>query len=52
MDEIEKYMNTNRSLWDGWTEINKNSKLYDLDGFKAIAAPRCISEASSKKAQE
>ena len=35
MDEIEKYMNTNRSLWDGWTEINKNSKLYDLDGFKA-----------------
>jgi len=35
MDNMKKYIETNRSLWDGWTEINKSSDLYDLDGFKA-----------------
>ncbi|UCC79877.1 MAG: class I SAM-dependent methyltransferase [Candidatus Zixiibacteriota bacterium] len=32
---MKKYIETNRSLWDGWTEINKNSDLYDLESFKA-----------------
>ncbi len=35
MDNMKKYIEINRSLWDGWTEINKNSALYDLKGFKA-----------------
>ena len=35
MDNMKKYAETNRSLWDGWTEINRNSRLYDVDGFKA-----------------
>ncbi len=35
MDDVKKYIETNRSLWDGWTEINKNSDLYDLESFKA-----------------
>lgn len=34
MDDLKKYTETNRSLWDGWTEINRDSKLYDLEGFK------------------
>jgi ubiquinone/menaquinone biosynthesis C-methylase UbiE len=32
--DTEKYIENNRSLWDGWTGINKNSKLYDMEGFK------------------
>ncbi len=32
---MDKHAKTNRDLWDGWTEINKNSKLYDLESFKA-----------------
>jgi 2-polyprenyl-3-methyl-5-hydroxy-6-metoxy-1,4-benzoquinol methylase len=35
MDDMKKYIETNRSLWDGWTEINKNSGLYKLESFKA-----------------
>jgi len=35
MDDMKKYIDTNRSLWDGWTKINKNSALYDLESFKA-----------------
>jgi ubiquinone/menaquinone biosynthesis C-methylase UbiE len=35
MDDLKKYIETNRSLWDGWTELNKNSDFYDLEGFKA-----------------
>jgi len=31
----KKYIDTNRGLWKGWTAINKDSKMYDLDGFKA-----------------
>ncbi|UCE66487.1 MAG: class I SAM-dependent methyltransferase [Candidatus Zixiibacteriota bacterium] len=31
---MKKYIDTNRSLWDGWAEINKNSAFYDLEGFK------------------
>jgi len=32
---MNKYTKTDRSLWGGWTEINKKSELYDLEGFKA-----------------
>ncbi len=32
---MSKYIETNLSLWNGWTEINKNSNMYDLEGFKA-----------------
>lgn len=35
MDDKKKYIETNRSLWNGWTEINKNSNLYKLENFKA-----------------
>ena len=35
MDDMEKYFDTNRSLWNGWTEINKSSDLYKLESFKA-----------------
>jgi ubiquinone/menaquinone biosynthesis C-methylase UbiE len=30
-----KYIEANRQLWKGWTEINRDSKMYDLEGFKA-----------------
>jgi len=32
---MDKYTRTNLALWEGWTDINKNSKLYRLDQFKA-----------------
>lgn len=31
---MNKYTKANLALWEGWTEINKNSKLYRLDEFK------------------
>lgn len=34
---MNKYTRTNLALWEGWTEINKNSRLYRLDEFKAGA---------------
>jgi len=34
---MDKYTKTNLALWEGWTDINKNSKLYRLDKFKAGA---------------
>ena len=35
MDDEKKYIECNRELWNGWTGINVNSGLYDLEGFKA-----------------
>lgn len=32
---MNKYTKANLALWEGWTDINKNSKLYRLDEFKA-----------------
>jgi ubiquinone/menaquinone biosynthesis C-methylase UbiE len=32
---MNKYTRINLELWNGWTEINKNSKLYRLEQFKA-----------------
>lgn len=29
------YLDTNRSLWDGWTRLHTASTFYDVDGFKA-----------------
>ncbi|MBT3234088.1 MAG: class I SAM-dependent methyltransferase [Calditrichaeota bacterium] len=31
---MDKYSETNRSLWNGWTKIHAESELYDLDSFK------------------
>ena len=31
----DKYMESNRALWDEWTGIHEKSAFYDLDGFKA-----------------
>lgn len=28
-----EYLDTNRGLWDGWTEINRDSAFYDVEGF-------------------
>jgi ubiquinone/menaquinone biosynthesis C-methylase UbiE len=35
VDDVRKYIETNRKLWNGWTEINVNSELYNLESFKA-----------------
>ena len=32
---MNKHMETNRDLWDGWARINVKSKFYDVDGFKS-----------------
>jgi len=32
---MNKYSETNQSLWNGWAKINTKSKLYDNDSFKA-----------------
>ncbi|MEE9555379.1 MAG: class I SAM-dependent methyltransferase [candidate division Zixibacteria bacterium] len=32
---MNKYTKANLALWEGWTDINKNSGLYRLDEFKA-----------------
>lgn len=34
---MDKYTKANLILWEGWTDINRNSKLYRLDEFKAGA---------------
>ncbi len=33
MDE-QQYFPSNKTLWDGWTELHLNSKMYDVDGFR------------------
>jgi SAM-dependent methyltransferase len=37
MTEREKYLATNRELWDGWTELHWNSSFYDVEAFLAGA---------------
>src|SRR5919206_2445351 len=32
---MNKYVESNRSLWDGWTRLHAHSEFYDLAGFKA-----------------
>ena len=32
---MDNYLLSNQALWDEWTAINANSKMYDLPGFKA-----------------
>jgi len=32
---MNKYLETNRDLWNGWTRIHQTSEMYDLEGFKA-----------------
>jgi SAM-dependent methyltransferase len=32
---MNEFLETNRSLWDGWTRLHKRSRFYDVDGFKA-----------------
>ena len=32
---MNEYKKANLALWEGWTDINKNSELYRLDKFKA-----------------
>lgn len=32
---MDKHIETNRDLWDGWARINVKSTFYDVDGFKA-----------------
>ncbi len=32
---MNKFTKANLALWEGWTDINKNSELYRLDRFKA-----------------
>ncbi len=31
---MSDYMENNRKLWDGWTEIHSRSSFYDVDGFR------------------
>lgn len=31
---MNDYLDTNRSLWDGWTKLHAASAFYDIDGFK------------------
>ena len=35
---MNRYLETNRSLWNRWTPINARSELYDVEGFKAGAS--------------
>ena len=32
---MNEYLDSNRSLWDGWARINARSRFYDVAGFKA-----------------
>ncbi|HEX8180394.1 MAG TPA: class I SAM-dependent methyltransferase [Pyrinomonadaceae bacterium] len=32
---MNKYVESNRSLWDGWTRLHADSDFYDIAGFKA-----------------
>lgn len=31
---MSDYLENNRKLWDGWTEIHNRSSFYDVDGFR------------------
>src|SRR5438876_5754403 len=32
---MDEYRQSNRILWNNWAQIHVNSKLYDVEGFKA-----------------
>ena len=32
---MDEYLESNRSLWNGWTRLHAHSPFYDLEGFKA-----------------
>ncbi|MDQ3855027.1 MAG: class I SAM-dependent methyltransferase [Chloroflexota bacterium] len=32
---MDRYIASNRELWDHWTDIHERSEFYDLEGFKA-----------------
>ncbi len=32
---MNKYVDSNRSLWNGWTRLHAHSEYYDIEGFKA-----------------
>src|ERR671928_1508215 len=32
---MNKYVESNPSLWDGWTRLHAHSEFYGLEGFKA-----------------
>ncbi|HEY0097358.1 MAG TPA: class I SAM-dependent methyltransferase, partial [Pyrinomonadaceae bacterium] len=32
---MDEFLQTNRSLWNGWTRLHKHSRFYDIEGFKA-----------------
>lgn len=38
MSETERHLETNRSLWDAWTEIHRDSSFYDLEAFRGGAS--------------
>jgi SAM-dependent methyltransferase len=35
---MSEFHETNRRLWDGWTEIHRDSPFYDVDAFRAGAS--------------
>lgn len=35
---MRNYVETNRSLWNGWTPIHERSAFYDVAGFRAGAS--------------
>jgi SAM-dependent methyltransferase len=32
---MDEFLQTNRSLWNGWTRLHERSRFYDIEGFKA-----------------
>jgi len=32
---MNEFLENNRSLWNGWTQLHKHSRFYDIEGFKA-----------------
>lgn len=38
MSRSERYLDTNRSLWNAWTEIHRDSPFYDLAAFRRGAS--------------
>ena len=38
MSRSERHLDTNRSLWDAWTEIHRDSSVHDLAAFRRGAS--------------
>jgi len=36
---MNEYIKANRELWEGWTELHRDSEFYDLEGFKRGKSP-------------